>query len=55
MDYGSLNKFSSTNSELKISYSELHNIFNSGTKASPKYFHIGDRKENIVQSDEERC
>ena len=28
------------------------NIFktrlNSGTKASPKYFHIGDRKENII-------
>jgi hypothetical protein len=21
---------------------------NSGTKASPKYFHIGDRKENII-------
>ena len=30
----------------------IYNVFktrlNSGTKASPKYFHIGDRKENIV-------
>jgi hypothetical protein len=31
--------------------SQVHYIItrlNSGTKASPKYFHIGDRKENII-------
>jgi hypothetical protein len=33
-------------SRLQIYY--YHYWLNSGTKASPKYFHIGDRKENII-------